>query len=105
MFPRETQKNQYMLLCASANRAKETLKNDPISLFSPVESAFFDFAARFNRFLGSFWAFWVAPVVLYAPCGRSNPSDGQQGLFGDDQIGQGEEHLMLGTVLLETFVT
>jgi peptidoglycan/LPS O-acetylase OafA/YrhL len=84
---------------------RETLKNDPISLFSPVESAFFDFAARFNRFLGSFWAFWVAPVVLYAPCGRSNPSDGQQGLFGDDQIGQGEEHLMLGTVLLETFVT
>ena len=88
-----------------AGRDKETLKNDPISLFSPVESVIFDLAARCNRFLGSFWAFWVAPVVLYAPCRRSNPLGGQQGHFGDDQIGQGKEHLMLGTVLLETLVT
>ena len=36
--------------------AKETLKNDSISLASPSESVFFDLVARFNRFLGSFWA-------------------------------------------------
>ncbi len=37
--------------------AKETLKNDPISLFPPLESVIFDLAARFNPFLGSFWVF------------------------------------------------
>ncbi len=36
---------------------KETLKNDPISLFPPLESVIFDLAARFNPFLGSFWVF------------------------------------------------
>ena len=35
---------------------KETLKNDSISLASPSESVFFDLAARFNRFMCSFWA-------------------------------------------------
>ena len=35
----------------------ETLKNDPISLFPPLESVIFDLAARFNPFLGSFWVF------------------------------------------------
>ena len=38
------------------------------------------------------------------PVGRSNPSGGQQGLFRDDQIGQGEEHLMLGAILLQPLV-
>ena len=36
---------------------RETLKNDPISLFPPLESVIFDLAARFNPFLGSFWVF------------------------------------------------
>jgi Flp pilus assembly protein TadG len=35
---------------------RETLKNDSISLASPSESVFFDLAARFNRFMCSFWA-------------------------------------------------
>lgn len=94
---REVWINQFLL--------KETLKNDPISPSSPLESVFFDRAARYNRFLGSFWALSVASVVLYPPFGRSNPLEGQQGLFGDDQIGQSEEHLMLGTILLQTLVT
>ncbi len=39
------------------NPLQETLKNDPISLFPPLESVIFDLAARFNPFLGSFWVF------------------------------------------------
>jgi hypothetical protein len=36
---------------------KETLKNDPISPSSPLESVIFDLAACFNPIFGSFWAF------------------------------------------------
>ncbi len=41
---------------AAAYAIRETLKNDSISLASPSESVFFDLAARFNRFMCSFWA-------------------------------------------------
>ncbi len=44
-------------------------------------------------------------MVRHPPVGRSDPSGGQQGLFDDDQIGQGVEHLLLGAVLLEPLVT
>ena len=54
-------------------RFKGTLKNDPISLSSPSESVFFDQSARFNRFLGSFWALWLAQVVLYPILGAVTP--------------------------------
>ncbi len=52
---------------------KETLKNDPISLSSPSERVFFDQSARFKRFLGSFWAPWLAQLVLYPILGAVTP--------------------------------
>ncbi len=47
----------HLVLNALEATVKETLKNDPISLFPPLESVIFDLAARFNPFLGSFWVF------------------------------------------------
>ena len=58
---------------SSSISIKETLKNDPISLSSPSESVFFDQSARFKRFLGSFWALWLAHVTLYPILGAVTP--------------------------------
>ena len=39
-------------------------------------------------------------VLLYAHYGRIDPSGGQQSFFDDDQIGQDEQYLMLGAIIL-----